>query len=62
MNPGSNVIFELRKKSILIEKPIENVAEIFEKIAKSGKRADIKPGEAYEKEIEHRWEKLKIGE
>ena len=56
---GSNVVFELKKEGILIEKSTRNVVEIFEKIAKSGKSKAFEPGKYYEEELEHRWEKLK---
>ncbi|ODS37952.1 hypothetical protein BEH94_06595 [Candidatus Altiarchaeales archaeon WOR_SM1_SCG] len=36
-----------------------NAAEIFGKIARSGKSKAFEPGKYYEEEIEHRWEKIK---
>ncbi len=59
INPGSTVVFELKKEGILIEKPSENVVDIFDKIARSGKHTESELQESYEEEIEHRWEKLK---
>ena len=41
------------------KKPAEDIAGVFDKIAKSGKPSEIKPDESYEKEIEHRWGKIK---
>ncbi len=57
--PGSRVIMEMTKEGILIEKPKESAAEIFERIAKSGKHVKKIDYHGYEKELEKRWKKVK---
>ncbi len=55
---GSEIIFELVDKGVLIEKQKTDVVSIFEKIAKSGKSVKVDP-HAYEEEIEERWKKVR---
>ncbi|PKP58325.1 MAG: AbrB/MazE/SpoVT family DNA-binding domain-containing protein [Candidatus Altiarchaeales archaeon HGW-Altiarchaeales-1] len=57
--PGSDVVFELKKEGILIEKQATNVVEIFDRIARSGKLKTFEQDKQYEEEIEHRWRKVK---
>lgn len=55
--PGSSVLVNIQNDKILIEKPKEDVVEVFAKIARSGKTARIHPHEAYEESLEHRLRK-----
>jgi AbrB family looped-hinge helix DNA binding protein len=54
LHPGTKVIFILKEGGILLEKPRENVLEVFKEIAESGKSVKIKPDE-YVEELEKRF-------
>ena len=61
--PGSKVIFELREEGILIRKPALKTEKVFEKIAKAGKTVGyLHPHDAYEGELEERFEKMSSDE
>ena len=59
MSYNNTVVFEIKNEGILIEKYGENIVDVFDKIAKSGKPSEIDPHENYEEELEYRWKKLK---